>query len=477
MAILDSEDGKVGYKEIAAYLIGEIESGRLPCGAPLPPSRELARQYGVSRDTIVNVYRHLLAASYVETAGARGTFVSYQLADKLAESLPPRPTPSLSKLGQSLNKSEKAAPRSNDFAILNFAAVPKESLPVRKWRELMQKRCQVSHFRNLAYDVNALGRIELREALAGHLNRTKGISCEADQIALFNISISGVGIILKLLMEEGDTIALEDPGFGAIKQLAKFHNFKLMPVPVDSQGIDTDYLAERASQGAVPKIVYVTPTHQDPTGRTMSLARRKALLTWAEANDAWIIEDDFDSYFSYSGPSLPSLKALDTTSRVIYVSTFWQILYPLTTASYLIVPPELVSALSRCKALSEGIAEPMVQLAIADMLESGFLVTHLRRWNKIFAARRRTLLYELKNALDKRIEIQKQGGGLYCLVSLPDWPSEAVLNAARQSDFPLVSIAHHFELEPENLYLIYFASIAEEDARAQVKAFVSALSN
>lgn len=467
---------KPGYREIAAHLIAEIESGRLPYGAPLEPSRELAKQFGVSRDTIVNCYRHLLASNYIETDGARGTFVSYQAPQAVAKPKPgPTARPRLSRLGQSMDESAHFHTQSNDFATLNFAAVPKEALPSRKWRELIQKRCQPSHFRNLAYDVDALGRPELREALSKHLNRSRGIVCTPREVALFNISISGVGIVFKLLLEEGDTIALEDPGFAAIKHLAGFNNFNLLPVPVDSDGLDLDYLMQKANEGVVPKVVYVTPTHQDPTGRTMSLERRQALLAWVQANDAWIIEDDFDSYFSYNGISLPSIKSLDTAGRVIYVSTFWQILYPLTTASYLVLPPALVSAVERAKALSEGIAEPMVQLAIADMLEDGFLVGHLRRWNKIFSTRRRTLAFELKSALGNKINIQKQGGGLNCLVDFPEHASAVVINAARKSNLPLVSLAHHFELTPQDLYLIYFAAIEEGGARALVQSFVQAL--
>jgi GntR family transcriptional regulator/MocR family aminotransferase len=300
------------------------------------------------------------------------------------------------------------------------------------------------------------------------VHTARGIEAEPSETIVFNISLTAVALLFKLLTENGDTIAVEDPGYGAIKQLSKSHDLRLVAIPVDAQGIDIEILNQ---QHPAPRIVYVTPAHQDPTGTTMSLLRRQALLQWAQKNDSFIIEDDFDSYFSYSGAQIPTLKALDTDDRVIYVSTFWQILYPLTTASFIVAPPSLIPALLRGKALSEGVAEAMLQTTLAEMLNSGYLQAHTRKWNNTFAARRRSALFQFKKAFGAALEIQNDCGGLNMPLRLAGIEHQLVMNAAREADLPLVDIFSLFENNPDHLYLLHFAGASESQMTTKIIDF------
>lgn len=460
-----------GYRQIAADIIAKIESGKMPAGAPLEPTRVLSQQLQVSRDTVVRAYKILRDNNFVESDGIHGTFVSKRIA--VASKADTRKHEiTLSQFGKTLIEDDIFLPPDLDFSKLNYSAVPKEALPVRRWREIMLEQCQLLKSNNLVFEVDVAGRLELRSSLARHLHNSRGINATANEIIIFNISLTAVGLIFKLLLEAGDTVAVEDPGYGAVKQLIKLQKLKLATIEVDDQGINIDFLN---SCNPVPKLVYVTPCHQDPTGVTMSLARRQALIKWAERNDSYIIEDDFDSSFSYSGAQIPALKALDTSGRVIYVSTFWQILYPLTTASFIVAPPSITTALLRGKGLSEGVAEAMMQTTLAEMINSGFLQGHLRRWNKIFAARRIALTLQLKKAFGAAIDIQNQCGGLTMTVRFHQLEPEKVIEAAAQAALPLVDIFSLYEHNQKHCYLLPFAAVEESQAGTKVTNFYNAL--
>lgn len=462
-----SSSDKPGYRAIAADIIAAIDDGKLVQGATLESTRMLAQRLNISRDTAVRAYNFLVTHNYIESDGARGTFVKERLSTVYKRKNVSRQI-ELSQFGQALSTDAAFTPPQIDFSQLNFGAVPKEALPVKRWREILQEQCQSLTLRNMKYEVDVAGSLELRSALKKYLHTARGIEADPDEIIVFNISLTAVALLFKLLLEKGDTVAVEDPGYGAIKQLSKAHDLRLVAIPIDAQGIDMEILNQ---QNPVPRIVYVTPAHQDPTGTTMSLLRRQALLHWAQQNNSYIIEDDFDSYFSYSGAQIPTLKALDTDDRVIYVSTFWQILYPLTTASFIVAPPSLIPVLLRGKALSEGVAEAMLQTTLAEILNSGYLQTHTRKWNNTFAARRRSALFQLKKAFGAAIETQNDCGGLNMLLRLPGIAPQLVTSAAREAELPLVDIVSLFENNPAHLYLLHFASASEAQMTNKIIAF------
>lgn len=468
-----------GYKQIAETLAHAIETGRLPAGSLLQPSRVLADTLGVSRDTVLRAYRHLQALGLTETTSTRGTFVS-NVATKLVKPKPRRIASRallarLSPYGISMTERSKFHPISPDFNVLNYGGVPKDCLPLKRWRELIKNRCVASVFQNLKYDMEPLGRQELREELSAYLNRTKSINCTMDDIAIFNISFSAVALLSRLLLSDGDVLAIEDPGFGGVKNVANYHEINTLFVPIDEQGLIVDVL--RKSKARI-KVVYVTPDHHDPTGITMSLSRRKELLAWAEASDAWIIEDDYDGFFNYGKRLPPSLKSLDTGGRVIYLSTFWQVLYPLTTICFLAVPSALMPVLEQSKIQTEGVSETMIQLVLADILKDGYLQKHVRKLEKSFKTRRSIFMHELKVALGADIEIQSESGGITCLFRYQKRAEKEVLNAASVAGLPLIGISGHYcDSKKEGEFLVYFPGLskAPEEIRALVKRFAALL--
>lgn len=472
MTATENRKPKLGFKQLAEKLRQDIETNKLSYGAPLPPSRSMAEQLGVSRDTVVSAYNVLENQGYIESDGRRGTFVSFKSDLKLPRTSTESELLSLSKIGKSLLSHTKAqrtaSPNPDELTSFNFGAVPREALPLRQWRELLLKRVQSTKNLSLEYTPNVFGREEFRDALAQYLAYTKGIRAQKEEIAVFNISITAVDILLTLLMESGDCIAIEDPGYPAIEQLAHKHQLSIATLPVDDKGAQVEFLA---ALNPKPKLIYVTPDSHDPTGTTLSLNRRLELLAWANANNAWIIEDAFDGFFRYGEAAPPALKALDTEGRVLYLSTFWQVLYPLATTSYLLMPPNIATVFRAAKALTDGIAETMPQLILADMLKSGFLNGHTRRWNKIFAARRRTLIFNLTQKFGKDVNVLPFSAGLHCVIELENFPPELVMRAAKAAKLPLQEIHSRFHSTKQHRYICYFAGLNESTIESCVMIF------
>jgi GntR family transcriptional regulator/MocR family aminotransferase len=299
--------------------------------------------------------------------------------------------------------------------------------------------------------------------------RTLNIACSADQIFIFNNSGSAVESICRLLLNPGDSIAVEEPGFGGIKNIAKYQQLELAPIPIDSEGLIVSELRQLPKP---PKLVYVTSISHDPTGIAMSLKRRQELLAWAKENNAWIMDDSFDGYFKHGKSETPSLYSLDSNS-VIHVSTFWQILFPLTTVSYTIVPLPLIDVLKKSTAHNQGLIETVIHDVLADMLNDGYLQKHLRKWGRIFGARLRSFTHEAKLLLGDKVTIQKQSGGLNCLVSFHLSTDQTILAAAKASELPLAPISSYYLGQPKRgEFVVNFAALPEETMSKRLKKFV-----
>jgi len=467
---------KIGYRDLIDKFVGEIEAGVLIKGASLPSSRDLAVDFGISRDTVVRCYRYLQDHAYITSDGPRGSFVSYEHpSNPQPDAAPPLDQSRLSNFGRLYLEERGLNLFLVDFPRLNYGAVPREYLPVKRWRELMQLHSKPNHFRSLNYETETLGRSELRRAISSYLQRSKNLLTVPEQIAVFSISVGAVELLCRLLLSEGDVIAVENPGFGGIKNIAAYRGLEVVPIDIDREGLivqDLDRL-ERT-----PKLIYVTPNSQDPSGIQMTLSRRTELIEWCKKNRAWLIEDDFDGFYLHGKAQLPSLYSLDAAGNVIYISTFWQVLYPLTTTGFILAPQNLMAVIEKSKAHTHGIPETMVQLTLADMLDSGYLQKHVRLTGKTFGSRLRAFCYQAKRLLGEQISINRQCAGLNCLINLPAYPLELVLRAADAAELPLVSTQHFYSKKSHPTeYLVNFAAISEEQSKNALQKFVQILRN
>ncbi len=473
--------GRPLYKVLAGELIRCIESGRLTSGQSLPPSRELAETLGVSRYTVTRSYDELSAAGYVESRSTSGIFVKSGLrkpppkGETATVPAPVAPVELLavdlvSRYAARLLAFENLQPNPEYLREINFGAPPADLLPKRTWRQLLQKNLEVDL--TLLFQPDVVGRFELREALAYYFLRHKGIECPVDRVAVFSQSQNALNVIFRILFNEGDGIAVEEPGFGGVRNIAVAQGMSLHAVATDEEGLVTDSLRDLP-----PSVrgVYVTPAHHDPSGAVMSLRRRQGLIAWARARRAWIIEDDYDSFFNWGTRSVPSLTTLSGGEGVIYIGNFWKLLYPVSTVSFAILPPALGEVLRAAKTLTEPNFEALEQLALADYIQDGHLERHLRRFRKLYSVRRRTLIYHLKRIFGDSLVIDKRNPGSHIVIYLPlPLDDRIVCGLAAQSGLGMVTTGSHYlkdAVRPPGEFLIDFSHLLPESIAAAVEKF------
>jgi GntR family transcriptional regulator/MocR family aminotransferase len=384
-----------------------VRDGRLVPGDRLPASRALAGDLGISRTTVSTVYERLVAEGFLEARVGAGTFVSAVAAT------PPRCAagavrPRAGWRWTPVAVSGESPPPAYDFR----AGIPDASLfPFETWRRILAAESRLRGHSPGAY-AGPGGLPRLREAIARSVAYGRGVRADPDEVVVTSGAQQALDLIARVLLEPGDVVAVEDPGYGFARDLFASHGAHVVPVRVDDEGLVVDELPART------RLVHTTPSHQFPLGVALSLARRRELLTFAARHDAAVVEDDYDSEFRFSERPLEPLHALDESGRVLYVGTFSKSLLPSLRAGYLVAPPSLVEALLAAKQLSDGFAPIQPQVALARFLEEGLLARHVRRAAKVYAERRDLLLAGLAGL---PVEVVPSAAGLH-LAAYADLP-------------------------------------------------------
>ena len=259
---------------------------------------------------------------------------------------------------------------------------------------------------------------------------SRGIACEPEQVFVTAGYRSALLLIRHSLLQEGDTCWFEDPGYFQARQLLEGVGIRLAAVPVDDQGLRVDAGMTHAANA---RCALVTPSHQSPLGVSLSLPRRLALLDWAEAHQAWIIEDDYDSEYRYVGRPLPALKSLDRSGRVLYCGTFSKVLFPGLRLAYLVVPPAEVERFTHTARIFDHGCPALPQATAADFLDQGHFARHLKRMRSLYAERRTYLADALTTVFGSRLQVELQAGGIHLLARLADGEDDRALAARAQA--------------------------------------------
>lgn len=487
LAIPLDERGPLSLQQqLYTRLRDDILTRRLRPGERLPPSRTLAAQLAVSRTTVVVVYDQLVAEGYAEARQGAGTFVSSSIPDDaLVATRRFQLLPSLSEAGAS---GDLAAPGAHGTDPADVSGVADdghdvdgaehggdEHPPLSAWGGRMAGVHQLvwgadgrvaERYGALPYDFRpgrpdwdtfprqVWGRLTarqvrerseelasygdpsgyrpLREAIAAHLGQTRGVRCSAEQVVVVNGSQQGADLLIRLLLDPGDHAALEDPGYAGAALTLQAHGMTIRPVPVDEDGLDVAALPSPDAPCA-PKLVYVTPSHQFPTGATMSLPRRLRLLEWAARRGGTIVEDDYDSDFRYSGRPLESLQGLDNHGVVAYVGSFSKALFPPLRVGFVVLPPRLVEPFVAAKWLADRQTATLDQQVLSDFITEGHFERHLRRMRRLYQARRDALLEALRTQLGGLMLPGGDGAGLHLVGWLPPGTDAVQLSAAAAS--------------------------------------------
>ena len=384
------------HRQIYLRIRHAIAAGTLQPGERLPSARALASQLGIARGTVDAGYALLVGEGYVVTRGPAGSIVSPQLAS----GIPP------ARLPQTIHPPSLGDVSLPDARPFRLGLPALDAFPRKIWCRLASREARTLNLARMAYPDPA-GHAPLREAIAAYLAVSRGIICMPGQIIVTAGYQGALALIMRVLLRPGDRVWLEDPGYFMSRRALQLAGAHIVPVPVDEEGLR---VADGMRQAPNARLAVVTPSHQSPLGMTLTLPRRIALLGWADAADAWIVEDDYDSEYRYTGPPSPALKSLDARDRVLYAGSFSKVLMPGLRLGYLVVPEPHVAALVEASRLTD-VGQPVLpQAVVARFMTEGHFARHLRRMRGLYAERRAALAHALSEAFGDALRIELQAG-------------------------------------------------------------------
>jgi GntR family transcriptional regulator / MocR family aminotransferase len=487
MISLDNHSPVPLHRQLYEEIRKSILTGRLTAGSSVPSTRTLAVSLGVSRSTVTQSYDQLISEGYLQTIVGSGTKVSEQLPDDLLQAAPPkthklraqtRKTSSarLSRYGESLADAAPFEPPEPSVPFHFKYGIPAlDEFPMDVWRRLLLRHCRADREQLLDYAANAHGDPDLRAAIAGYLGRSRATRCTADQVIIVNGSQQAIDLVTKVLIDRGDRVALENPGYLGARRSFLAQGARLEPVPVDESGIIVDRLPARSSGHT--KLIYVTPSHQFPTGAVLCLPRRLELIAWAADAGAMIVEDDYDSEFRYCSRPIPALQGLDENENVIYVGTFSKVLFPSLRVGYLVVPPPLVRIFVRARWLSDRQTPTIEQRVLADFINQGYLERHLRRMRTLYDRRRQTLARSLKQHFGDCVTILGENAGMHLMARLETGRTdEEVLRRAQQAGVGILSARIYYLTNARSDEFVFgYANVSERKIQEGVRRLAKAL--
>jgi GntR family transcriptional regulator/MocR family aminotransferase len=436
-----------------------IQSGVLAPGDELPSTRDVATGLHVSRNTAVNAYDRLVSEGFLEPVSRSGVFVSSSItlsphstwpAPRAPRARPAAPPPLVR---EPLGSPAPFRPSQPDVSLF----------PLLVWNRMRSRALKIEGRSLLHYQAPCVaGLPALRQNVAAYLRDSRGVRCDWHQVVITSGSQQGLFLLASLLLGRGERVYVEDPGYVEARLAFQRSGARVVPGPVDEQGLCPP------ARGAKVSLVYTTPSRQFPTGVSLSLARRLALIDYAGRNGAWIVEDDYDSELRYGAPPLPSLQSLDGSGRVIYVGTFSKLLFPSLRLGYVVVPESLLESFVGLKHLMDDHLPLVDQAALALFLESGAFYSHIRRCRKAYAERQGLFLKLLREA-DFPLEFPVADGGMNLTGLLPAKADDAVWSrrlAAAGFDVPALS---RYAVRPTRPGLVFgFTAFAPPVLRAAV---------
>jgi len=440
-----------------------IRDGTLAAGTRLVATRALASELGVARNTVLYAYEQLASEGFV-TTDKRGTIVT-SIVPEQGRQRAPVPQAGLSQRAQNLRRMHAPASVASAFV----PGVPDlDSFPLALWRRMLDRAWRTLESRQLNYG-NPAGDASLREAIADHLRASRGVVCDASQVFITDGSQSSLELCARACADDGETVWMENPGYGGAIAAFRSAGLKLEAIEVDEEGI-----APQASdwKRRKPRLIYTTPSHQYPVGTVLSLQRRMALIDGARAAGALIIEDDYDSEFRHDGPPLSAMQGLAPDAPVLYCGTFSKTMYPGLRIGFLVVPPELAGPMATMRAQSANSGRTAEQLALAEFLRSGQFALHLRRMRRLYGQRRDVLVEALRKHLGNIAEVHGASAGMHLSLRFRDQRiSDIDINQRAREEGIIVNAlsAHAIGETGWNGLMLGYAQVPAEQIEGLVK--------
>jgi len=426
---VDARKNEPIYRQIYSSIRNAILTGKLGKSDPLPSTRELAVQLGLSRMTVVNAYDQLTAEGYLTSTVGSGTFVSEDLPEeqqmvKFRSAIQPAASEKtvassatyLSKAGKQFEAAQSSAPEFLPGKLLPFRpGVPAlDEFPKETWSKICRTHWKSFSDQDLSYGHSA-GYLPLRKSIAEYVRAFRGVRCTQDQVMIVSGTQQAIDVSSRLLVDPGDKVLFENPGYPTARAALLAAGAKVVPMPVDKTGARVDDGIGRAPDA---RMVYVTPSHQYPLGVTLPIERRMELINWAQQNNSLIIEDDYDSEYRYAQKPIPSLQGLDQAERTVYIGSFSKTIFPALGIGYAVVPPAIIPAFESALGLVARPPAMLDQIILNDFIEQGHFGRHLRRMRKIHQERRTVFVESVSELLDDKLEIVGSDAGLHCTAFL-----------------------------------------------------------
>lgn len=411
------------YKQLYDNFRKSILEGKFSPGQKLPGTRTLAAELNISRNTVVSAFEQLLLEGYIKGKIGAGTYVN-EIPDNILnvkekvnrkKSGKKITTNLISQLGNPElihrnTSSEEIIPFQNGVPSL-------DEFPIKTWFKLSNQTARATSELQLGYG-DAAGYKPLREEIASYLRTYRAVNCTADQIIIVNGSQQGLDLVMRVLLNPGEAVWHEDPGYFGARASMLFAGAKIFPSPLDEEGLDIEYSSRKYPS---PKLIYTTPSHQFPIGLTMSISRRIQMLQYASKNDCWIIEDDYDSEFRYTGSPLPSLQGMDKNNCVLYLGTFSKVLFPGLRLGYLVLPdPEMLNLFVSAKSMMDRQSPTFEQIVTYHFLKEGYFTKHIRKMRTLYKERQEFLINEVEKDLGDFVKLKSSDAGMHLIAWLPE---------------------------------------------------------
>ena len=462
------------YEQLYNAIRKSIHEGKFSFGQKLPGTRSLAAELKISRYTVTAAFQQLLAEGYIKGKPGSGSYVN-EIPDKLLHA----------KEHDSTKRSEKkifskisCQVESMHFyrnAIASQKIVPFQTsipslddFPFKTWLKLINQTSQIYSGVHLRYS-DAAGYYPLKKEIAKYLRTYRAVNCEPGQVIIVNGSQQGLDLIVRALVDKDDSVVIEDPGYFGIKFALKFSQANVCPAPLDSNGIDIDYISKNYPK---PKLIYSTPSHQYPTGVVMGASRRNELLQYANKNNCWIIEDDYDSEFRFAGSPLPSLQGMDKNNSVIYLGTFSKVLFPGLRLGYLVVTdPKLYDILATTKLMTDIQNPVFEQITTYFFLRDGYFTKHIRRMRVIYKKRQDILINEIKKELGGWLYVEESPAGMHLIGWLPkNSDDKKIAEDAKRNNVTVVPLSRSsIKFFKDPALMLGYTSFSREEIKTGIK--------
>jgi len=430
---LDDAAAEPLYRQIYARFRSAITDGLLLPDARIPSARALALELGLARGTVEAAYSLLVAEGYVEARGQAGTVVTPALARHAATaavtatamSMPATPS---GRTRKTPSGTAPATASSNRPFQMGLPAL--DAFPRKVWARLAARAVRATQPDDMAIPP-FFGEPALRAAIATYLNLSRGIQCSPSQVFITSGYRNTLELITRALLQPGDSVWVEDPGFPPTSELLKHAGMKLAPVAVDAEGLVVSHGVATAPRA---RAAVVTPAHQCSLCVSLSLPRRLALLDWAAQADAWIVEDDYDGEYRYASRPLPALQSLDRDGRVLYAGTFSKVLFPALRLAYLVVPPAQVPRFEQTSQTFGSGGPVLTQTIVSDFMNEGHFARHIQRMRRLYAERRQIAAQGLDAVLGKYLRIDPQPGGMHLILRMKGRHTDRALAERMRQD-------------------------------------------